>query len=255
LENFDTAAFKEVKWVVNQVLQEAKLEKGDIDGIILTGNPAHVKKIVCLFEINFGAEKILRGICSDEAVIQGLVAQAEILSSGQSVIDWCCSYTVAPLSLGIETIGARFIKIIPRNTVIPDRKSLIISTVKDNQSKIDLRIFQGERAMTGRNKHVGTLEINGIPAARKGIPQITVAFEHDDDRTLTVSAVNNASGEIFQLVVVLDNTRDEIEERIADQAAHAEEDSDSLNAFVTIEQNNESEYESGAVLSGFDTGM
>ena len=172
------------KGPVEQALKDAKLSKNQIDKIILVGGPTRMP-IVQKFVEDFIGKKLERGVDPMECVAQGAAIQAGVLAGEVKDV---LLLDVTPLSLGIETLGGIFTKLIERNTTIPTKKSKIFSTADDNQPAVTIRVFQGERAMALDNKLLGQFDLVGIPPAPRGIPQIEVAFDIDANGIVSVKA-------------------------------------------------------------------
>jgi len=205
-----------------QAIEDAKLSWDKIDQIILVGGSTRIPSVVEAIKKLSGKEPH-KGVNPDEVVAMGAAIQGGVLSG--EVKDMIL-LDVTPLSLGIETLGAVFTRIIDRNSTIPTTKSQTFSTAADNQTSVDIHVLQGEREMATYNKTLGRFQLTGLPPAPRGIPQIEVKFDIDANGIVHVSAKDMASGN-EQKVTITSSTglsKDEIEKMKQDAEVHAEED-------------------------------
>src|SRR5271155_2261139 len=225
-EELNLDLFKKTMKPVEQVLKDANVKKNEIDDIVLVGGSTRIPKVQQLIEDYFGGKKASKNINPDEAVAHGAAVQAGILSGEEGMEDLVL-VDVCPLTLGIETTGGVMTKLIPRNTVIPTRKSQIFSTAADNQPVVLIQVYEGERTMTKDNNQLGKFELTGIPPAPRGVPQIEVSFELDANGILRVSAGDKGTGKSESITITNDKGRlsqEEIERMVAEAEEFAEED-------------------------------
>ncbi|MBI2110770.1 Hsp70 family protein, partial [Candidatus Woesearchaeota archaeon] len=190
LEELVNPIVKRCKSPLEQAMKDAKLTPKDIDKIILVGGPTRMP-ILQKFVEDFVGKKVERGIDPMECVAQGAAIQAGVLAGEVKDV---LLLDVTPLSLGIETLGGVFTKLIERNTTIPTKKSQIFSTAADNQPAVTINVLQGERAMSADNKTLGRFDLIGMPPAPRGIPQIEVTFDIDANGIVHVTAKDLGTG-------------------------------------------------------------
>ncbi|GAA5898609.1 Hsp70 family ATPase KAR2 [Sporobolomyces salmoneus] len=225
-EELNMDLFRKTMKPVEQVLKDAGVKKEAVDDIVLVGGSTRIPRVQELLKEYFNGKEPTKGINPDEAVAYGAAVQGGILSGEEGLGD-VVLIDVCPLTLGIETTGGVFTKLIPRNTVIPTKKSQIFSTAADNQPTVLIQVYEGERAMTRDNNHLGKFELNGIPPAPRGVPQIEVTFEVDASGIMKVSAADKGTGKSSSVTIENDKGRlsqEEIDRMVADAEKFAEED-------------------------------
>jgi len=205
-----------------KALKDAGVTAGEIGEVVLVGGMSRMPKVQEVVKQLFGKEPH-KGVNPDEVVAIGAAIQAGVL---QGDVKDVLLLDVTPLSLGIETLGGVFTRIIDRNTTIPTKKSQVFSTAEDNQNAVTIRVFQGEREMAADNKMLGQFDLMGIPPAPRGMPQIEVTFDIDANGIVNVSAKDKATGKEQQIRIQASGGLSEadIEKMVKDAEANAEAD-------------------------------
>ena len=219
--------FKKTMESVRKVLEDAQLDKADIDELILVGGSSRIPKIRELLRDYFNGKDLNLGVSPEEAVAYGAAVQGEILARSINLNRSFFTFEVAPLSLGIEILGGLMHVVIARNSIIPTKKSVILTTHQDYQEAVLIRVFEGERAQTADNRLLGSFEVSGIPPQPKGMPQIDVTFEIDGDGILEVYARELAAGNIKGIKVTSHReifSDEEIDRMVKEAEEMAEED-------------------------------
>lgn len=225
-EELNMDLFRNTMKPVQKVMEDADMQKHEVHEIVLVGGSTRIPKVQQLIKEFFNGKEPSKGINPDEAVAFGAAVQGGILS-GESETGGLILLDVCPLTLGIETVGGVMTKLVPRNTVVPTKKTQIFSTAADNQPTVTIQVFEGERPMTKDNHLLGKFDLNGIPPAPRGVPQIEVTFEMDANAILRVSAKDMGTGNEEKITITNDQNRltpEDIERMVKEAEMFAEED-------------------------------